>query len=368
MYKDIEKQLLSLQEPTVFNIKTFDELLAENIELAKEILGSDWLPLESDPYMKKLRVLTLRQMHNQADKKETVKQLLVTTATGKDLDNLGASVGIFRDSGEYPYTNFEFKLLAQSDDDVVIPKGLILNDLEDKHRAFVVEDVVITTGAERGIAKVELLEFVEQSDVKCENIVTELTFGVEVKQLGIFDNGASFESDDRYRFRIIASNNRYSVAGPTEAYKYFVYEADARIDDVSIPDDNEVLHVDIYIASFSGVDDVMIQRANVACNDKYTRPIGDKVSVLPAEIIALDIDVKIELFDLLKQSDVEKRIRENFLNSFFIGQNFVRSDLIRKCHIDGVYRVSSDFEDVLVSNKQIIKIESLNLEFVEADI
>ena len=368
MYENIEKQLSSLQDPLAFDITSFDELLNENITLAKDVLGLDWLPLESDPYMKKLRVLTLRQMHNQADKKETVKQLLVTTATGADLDNFGASVGIFRDDGEHPYTDFEFKLLAQSDNDVVIPRGLILNDLKDNHRATVVEDVIITAGTESGIAKVELLEFVQQSNVKCENIVTELTFGVEVKQLGMFDNGTSLESDDRYRLRIIASNNRYSVAGPTEAYKYFVYSSDARIDDVSIPDDNEVLHIDIYIASFSGVDDVMIQRADGACSDKYTRPIGDKVSVKPAEIISLDIDVKIELFDLLKQSDIEKRIRDNFLNSFFIGQNFVRSDLIRKCHIDGVYRVSSDFEDVIVNNKQIIKISSLNLDFVEADI
>ena len=367
MYKDLEKQLSSLEEPTAFNIKTFDELLKENVSLAKEVLGSDWLPLESDPYMKKLRVLTLRQIHNQADKKETVKQLLVTTATGADLDNLGASVGIFRDAGEYPYTNFEFKLLVLNDNDVVIPKGLVLNDDKDKYRAFVIEDVVIPAGELSAIVKVELEQYIKESEVKCENIVTELTFGVDVKQLDIFKNGASFESDDRYRLRIIASTDRYSTAGSVEAYKYYALSADSRIDDIVVLDEN-VLDVNIYLASFSGVDDLMLQRVNEACNAKYVRPIGDNVIVAPAEIVSLDLSATIEVFDLLKQSEIDKNIRANFENSFFIGQDLVVSDFMRKCHVADVYEVNSDFKDVKTSTKQIIKINSLTLNFQEAQL
>lgn len=369
MYNDLEKQLSSLKEPTAFNIKTFDELLDENIALAKDVLGSDWLPLESDPYMKKLRVLTLRQIHNQADKKETVKQLLVTTATGADLDNLGESVGIFRDAGEYPYTNFEFKLLVVNSHDVVIPKGLVLNDDKDKYRAFVVEDVVIPAGELSAIVKVELEQYIEESDVKCENVVTELTFGVDVKQLDIFKNGASFESDDRYRLRLIASNNRYSTAGAEDAYKYYIYSADNRIDDVSIPQDNKPLEVNIYLASFSsGVDDLMISRVNSSLNAKKTRPLNDFVKVYPAKKIEVSLEATVELFDLLKQSSIDKVIRANFENSFFIGQNFVRSDFIRKIHIDGVYRVTSDFKDVVVSDKEIIEITNINLNFKKAEL
>ncbi len=48
MFNDFEKKLSLLQEPTAFGIKTFNELLHENVTLAKEILGSEWLPLESD--------------------------------------------------------------------------------------------------------------------------------------------------------------------------------------------------------------------------------------------------------------------------------------------------------------------------------
>jgi len=368
MYKDLLDQLSSLQEPTGFENKSFDELLAENVALAKEILGNDWLPLESDPYMKKLRVLTLRQLHNQADKNETIKQLLLTTATGSDLDNLGAELKVFRDLGEYPYTNFEFKLLTAGTTDITIPKGLVLNSDDDKYSAIVSDNVIIKAGELTALVKVELEEYVYQSEVKTENIVTELTFSLEAKQLDIFNNGSDQEDDERYRLRIIASNDKYSTAGSEEAYKYFVYSSDSRIDDVSIPNDNEPLEVNIYIASFDIVDDAMIQRAYENCNAKYTRPLGDELNILPAEIIEVDLTADIELFDLLKQSEIDTTIKANLNNSFFIGQDFVQSDFVRKCHIDGVYKVNSEFKDVLATNKQIIKIKSINFTYREAQI
>lgn len=366
MYKQLENKISSLTDPTAFNNKTFDELLAENVLLAKEILGEDWKPLESDPYMKKLRVLTLRQVHNQADKNETVKQLLVTTATKQDLDHLGASEGVFRDLGEYPYVNFEFTLLTAATTDLTIPHGLVLNSDDDQHKAILAESIFIEAGNLTGTGRVELQEYTYQSEVKTENIVTELTFAVEAKQLDIFSNGDDEEKDDRYRLRIIASNDKHSTAGSEEAYKYFVYSADSRIDDVSIPDDNEPLEVNIYIASFDGVDSVMINRVNEALNAKYTRPLGDDVKVFPAEKVEVNLTATIHLFDLLKQSEIDKKIRANFDNSFFIDQNFIQSDFIRKSHVDGVYKVESDFTDVTTTNKQIIDIKSINFNYVEA--
>ena len=368
MYENLKDKISSLQEPTAFKLKTFEELLAENIALAKIELSTDeteWLPLESDPYMKNLRVLTLRQLHNQNDKKETVKQLLVTTATGVDLDHLGSQENVFRDSGEYPYTNFEFTLLVARDEDVTLPAGLILNSDDDKFKAHTVDDVTIFAGNTVAILKVELEDYVTQSDIETENLVTELTFSVKIRQLDIFSNGADLESDDRYRLRIISSADRYSTAGAEEAYIYHAVSADSRIDDIVVLDE-KVLDVNIYLASFEGVDEIMLDRVREACNSKYVRPIGDNVIVAPAEIITLNLTATVEIFDLLKQSEIEKSIKANFDNSFFIGQNFVESDFIRKCHIDGVYRVYSDFEDVILSDKQIIVIGSLTLDIKEA--
>ncbi len=368
MYKNIQKQLSTLKEPTAFGHKTFDELLNENIQLAHEILGENWKPLEADPYMKKLRVMTLRQLHNQADKLETVKQLLLTTATGADLDHLGSSKNIFRDIGEYPYANFEFSLVVENEQDTIIPAGIILNDKDDEFQARLKENILIKAGDLKAVGIVELLTYTEKSKIKTENLVTDLTFGIDIKQLEYFENGAVPESDERYRLRIIASNDRYATAGSKEAYKYFVYSADARIDDVSIPDDNEPLEVNIFIASFKGVDNEMIKRVYKILNKEYNRPLGDLVTVKEATPITLDLRADIYLFDILKQKEIDKKIKENFKNSFYIGQDFILSDFMRKSHIEGVYKVDTPFNDVMVSQKEIIKINSISFRYLEAEL
>ncbi len=371
MYRDLEKKLSFLQEPTVIKNKTFDELFNENITEAKKILndnGIEWLPLESDPYTKNIRVLTLRQLHNQMDKNLTVKSLLLTTATGVDLDNLGTGLKVFRDEGEYPYTTFEFTLLATSNQDTVIPKGLVLSSDDFKHKARTKKETIIKAGEEKARVIVELEEYINESDVKTEILVTDLTYGVEIKQLDIFKNGSDAESDHRYRLRLISSHDKYNTAGSESAYKFYTYSADARIDDVSIPTDNEPLEVNIYIASFDGVDDAMIQRVYKACNEKYTRPLGDKLSVYPAQLIELDLTADIQLLDLLKQDEIDTQIKANFENSFFIGQDFMKLDFYRKCGVDGVYDVKSDFEDITVNDKQIIKINSINFNYTQAEL
>lgn len=368
MYRDLENKLSSLSEPTAFDTKTFDENLAVNIKLAKEVLGEDWLPLESDPYMKKLRVATLRQMFNQEDKKETVKQVLLTTATKNDLDLLGIGEHILRDEGEYPNCDFEFTLLSLSDEDLTIPAGAVLSSDDDKYKAHVIDDVIIQAGELKTIVKVELEDYVSQSEAKTEVLVTELSFGVEIKQLDIFKNGAGAESDDRYRLRIIKANDTKSTAGAEDSYKWFTYGADSRIDDVKILSE-KVLCVDIYIASFnSEVDELMVERVYNSCSTKKVRPLGDKVSVYPAIKKVVDITATIEVFDLLKQSEIKDSIEANFKDSFFIGQNFIKSDFIRKCHLDGVYRVNSGFEDVITNDKEIVTIGSINLTFKEAEL
>jgi len=371
MYKTLEKKLSFLQEPTVIETKTFDQLFAENIAIAKTILSTDsveWLPLESDPYTKNIRVLTLRQLHNQTDKNLTVKSLLLTTAKNEALDNLGAELNIFRDAGEYPYTNFEISLLTTSTNDTVIPKGLILNSDDDNYKSYTKEEITIPAGALKATVIVELSEYTNESEVKTENLVTDLTYAIEIKQLDIFKNGSTAENDERYRLRLIASKDKYNTAGSVAAYTYYTYTADSRIDDVSIPADNEPLEVNIYIASFSGVDDAMIDRVYENCNEQYTRPIGDNLSVYPAEIISIDLKANIELFDLLKQVEIDTQIKANFKDSFFIGQDFIRSDFIRKTHIDGVYKVNSEMLSQTITDKQIVKINSFDFTYTQAEL
>ena len=364
MYRDIEERLSLLPAPTVMDERNFDELLAENIEALKRFLGEEYIPLESDPFMKKLRVLTLRQLHNIVDKNETIKQLLVTTATGANLDNLGASVGVFRDAGEYPVALFEFSLSVDLDYDVVVPKGTVLNSDDDRYKSLLLEDVVIKAGELVGRGKVALQVYTKTSEIKTENIVTDMPFVVSAEQLESFSGGDEAEDDDRYRVRIISSFSRFSTAGSYEAYEYWTYSADSRIDDVVIVSP-EPMVVDVYIHSFSGVDDVMIKRVEDKLNDRYVRPLSDKVNVKKPVYMGYKGKAIVFVKSLLDSGEIGKRIRANFDNSFYIGQDLPKSEFFKKCHVAGVVRVVSDFEDIIVSDTAVINSFDLDLEFRE---
>jgi len=369
MYKTLQKNISSLAEPTNIKNKTYDELLEENIALAKTILSTseiEWIPIDSDPYMKKIRVLTLRQLHNQSAFNLGIKASLRTIATGVDLDHLGVGDNVFRDKGEYPYTTFTFTLSNVEKIDKIIPKGFLLNDDTDTYKASTLTQAVIPAGELSTTVQAELQEYVVQSEAKTENLIVDLTFAVDIKQNGLFENGATAEDDDRYRLRIISANSSYTTAGSEEAYKYFAYSADSRIDDISIPNDNEPLEVNIYIASFENeVDTEMIQKVYDACNYKYTRPLGDALTIMNAEVLTVDIVGTIQLLDLMKQSSIDAKIKTNLRDPFFIGQDFVASDFMSRCHIDGVYKVAIDFEEIKATNKQIIKIGNIDLNYIQ---
>jgi len=363
-YREIEKALKKLEAPAVVDSKNFDEFLAEIVNDAKSVLGSDWKPLESDPYMKHLRVIALRKLHDQTDKNEIIRELLITTAKGSMLDHLGLSRGVVRDEGEYPTAEYEFSLSAVLDYDVVIPAGTLLNSDDDRYKAETFEDAVIPAGAESVTTRVQLLDFVSNSDIQINNIVTELPFVATATQLEQFKDGDDKESDDRYRLRIMAALARSSTAGAEDAYRWYAMSADSRIKDVYITSIPKSLIVDVYVYG-DVMDEAMIERVTSTLTPRHVRPLSDLVKVHKATLKPVTIDATVEVFDLLKAGEIKKQIEANFEDAFSLGVDFVKSDLDRKCHVDGVYRVNSDFTDVITAPHEVVKITALNLNFRE---
>ena len=363
-YREIEKALQKLKAPAVVDSRNFDELMEELINDAKSVLGSDWKPLESDPYMKNLRVIALRKLHDQTDKNEIIRDLLITTAKGSMLDHLGLSRGVVRDEGEYPTAEYEFSLSAVLDYDVVIPAGTLLNSDDDRYKAETLTDAVIPAGAESVTVKVQLLDFVSNSDIQINNIVTELPFVATATQLEQFRDGDDKESDDRYRLRIMTALARSSTAGAEDAYRWYAMSADSRIKDVYITSKPKSLIVDVYVYG-DVMDEAMIERVTSTLTARHVRPLSDLPKVHKATLIPVTITAEIEVFDLLKAGEIKKQIEANFEDAFSLGVDFVKSDLDRKCHVEGVYRVNSDFTDVITAPNEVVKITALNLNFRE---
>jgi len=366
IYTQLEKAMTDLPQPRAVGEKRFDDFLTELIGEAKEILGHDWQPLESDPYMKNLRILALRKVHDQANRNAIIRELLITTATGDDLDHLGLSRGVARDEGEYPTANYEFALSTPLDEDVTIPAGTRLNSDDDRYQAETMIDARIPAGSDRVITRVQLLDFIPTSDIDISNIVTTLPYVAAARQMEPFAAGDGRESDDRYRLRIMAALARSSTAGGENAYRWYAYAADSRIRDVYVTSAPGSLIVDVYVYG-DPVDDAMIQRVTDALNAQEVRPLSDQVRVQSATIKPVTVTATIEVFSLLEAGRIKEAIEANFADAFGLGVDLVRSDVDRKCHVEGVYRVVSDFADVLVDRHEVVKLDRLDLNFVEVD-
>lgn len=367
MIDELKNKLALLGLPTVIDVQTFDELLAYNISLAKDVLGNDWRPLEADPFMKIIRIITLRNLHNVSEKNEAIKQLLVTMATDINLDHIGSEKNIFRNNGEKPTARSTFFLSEALSHDVVIPKGTKLNDIAKFYDAVVVEDVTVYKGSVQVQVLVELQTYIRKSNAVCENIVTTIPYISKVRQDTSFNDGFDIEDDERYRMRIILFNSTYSTAGAVDAYIYHALSADGRIAEVVVLDEN-VLEVSVYLKSSTGVvDRAMLQRVENVLNAKSVRPLNDKVIVSKAIEKHIDIVASIEVYDISNANIIETSIKKALDIDFKIGQDFVRSALIQKCRVDGVYDIVTNFKNIICSEKELIIINSVTLEFKKAE-
>lgn len=205
----------------------------------------------------------------------------------------------------------------------------------------------------------------------------------------------SNENDAEFLERAMLSVNRFSTAGPTKAYEYHTYKADARVADVKVinaikplseyvslfvgRDEVGVLAalkelmgdmatVEIYIASKTIVDDNLLQIVQTALNGEKTRPLTDRVRVYAALLKDIVLNVTLEVYDLAQSTTIQEQINSNFLKVFKIGEDVICSELISKLHINGVYRVVTNINnDVIIADTEIAKLR-LNLSFVQGEV
>jgi len=364
---NIEDRLKNLPKPTIVIEKSFNDFLSENIEILKTIIPN-YQPLESDRYMKLIRVLSLKETQNQIDRNDVIEQLLIATAIGSNLDNIGARFDVFRLQGSKPYAMYEISISTKLSKNVTLPKGLTLTDEAGLFKSFLLSDSIIPAGDEKVSLIFELDTYIDTTDIKTEIITTPLPFVVEAKSLEDFSNGSLAETDERYRLRIVESLGKYSTAGSVGSYVYWTKTADNRIDDVSVLGKKGTLEVNVYLASKSGVDGIMIDRVETALSSEKVRPLGDEVAVYEAEVLEVTLDVIVHTFDLMNMTDITNQINKNFDDyRFFIGQHLTRTDVIKNLQVTGVYKIEVAFEDIKTTTMQIIKIKDIKLNFVKVE-
>jgi len=190
------KDINSLPTPDILEIPTFWDIVRENQNLLYEIDEKYKQLAEDEDIRVIIEAFAYRELHLRALVNLKIKNMLPHYATGADLDNFifGFYGGVTRLKGSYPFADFRFTLLGD-DNEIVIPNGEVVYNSAG-YRGRVVGDVKLSTQNTSQTVRVELLEYIEKSDVELTDI--DSFFGVKVEQLSSFLGGAENESDARF--------------------------------------------------------------------------------------------------------------------------------------------------------------------------
>ena len=99
-------------------------------------------------------------------------------------------------------------------------------------------------------------------------------------------------------------------------------------------------------------------------SDEKIRPLTDKVEVVLATKVAIDLTATVTVFDSNSLTNIKQQILSNFSNKFLIGEKVIFSKVIDLLHINGVYRVDTNIKnDVEIASNEVAIINlSLTME------
>lgn len=109
---------------------------------------------------------------------------------------------------------------------------------------------------------------------------------------------AVWESDDAYRGRLALKPESFSVAGPTEAYRFHALSASGLVKAASV-DSPQPGTTTVYVMARSGdgtPDPALVATVLTALDDETIRPLSEDVLVEAASIIDYTIDVDLTVY------------------------------------------------------------------------
>lgn len=224
------------------------------------------------------------------------KQTLLLYAEKSHLDHQG----VLMDTPRLPISNarttLRFRLKAPLDWDVVIPAGsrvvtadnrlTFATDTETRIPAGQTEVTITATASSGGASGNGLVPG------QINRMVDPLAYVDQVANITTSSGGADAEQDDPYRARIAMAPEKFSTAGPIEAYRYHVLSAHPQIADVAIlrltPG---IVDVRVILADGTLPDPALLEQVRQTLSPRNRRPLNDTIRVAAPEVVEVDCDL-----------------------------------------------------------------------------
>ena len=221
---------------------------------------------------------------------------LLAFATGANLECLGELFDVHRLPATAAICTVELTLSAARATATTVRAGTRISTADNVH--FALDDDVIFLAGET--TKTAAATCTAEGEIgngylagEINRIVDPQPFLATATNITTSEGGADIETDDDLRNRIRLAPSSFSVAGSRQAYEFWTKQAHNLVSDAFV-NSPEPGYVDVYILLEGGEipHDEILNLIQDYLSDERLRPLTDKVSVLPAEIISYDIDCK----------------------------------------------------------------------------
>jgi phage-related baseplate assembly protein len=171
---------------------------------------------------------------------------------------------------------------------------------------------------------------------------------------------AVMESDSDLRQRVPAAFEGMSVAGPTGAYEFHALSGDGRVADASA---NSPAPAEVTIAVLSRegdgtASDDLLQAVSTALNDESVRPVGDRLTVVSAEIVSYAVDAVLYVYPGPATEPIlaaaKAQLTAYITEQRRLGRDIRLSAIYAALHVQGVQRVElrEPLADVVLDKTQ----------------
>ena len=240
------------------------------------------------------------------------KQNLLKYASGGNLDNLGAFSDTSRIPASAATTTLLITLAAKREQETIVKSGTRV--ATDNGIYFATnEDVAVLAGNLTTTVKAtcQTVGTVGNGFLPGEikSVVDPVAYVASIVNTTASAGGADEESDDDYRERIHEAPERFSTAGPTGAYEYWVKSANSAIIDVTVYSPSAgVVEIRPLLTGGTIPEQEVLDTVDAILNNEKVRPLTDQVQVKAPETVSYDISLTYYIDQGISESTVQEAV------------------------------------------------------------
>lgn len=293
-----------------------EQMIADFQEKYEEITEKGINLGKADPVRLILYAAALQLYQGMQYIDNAAKQSFLKYSYGDSLENLGALKGTTRNQGTPAHTIIRFTLSEARDTITSIPQGTRITP--GGNTFFYTEEESVIPAGEMSVdipaVCTEIGDIGNEYDPgNIKVLVDKLPYIAEISNIEKTSGGADVESDENLAERIYLAPSKYSVAGPDDAYKYWVKTYNPSITDVKVTSPVPgTVDVRFVVGNGEIPEQRMIEGVEAYLMEGERRPLTDLVTVGAPEVVEFNINMQywINETDKTKAAAIQKSVEE----------------------------------------------------------